>query len=158
MRHLEVSFAVFPLFVGPSPHGHVGRVHDGDEDVEHEDDDDHLVAAPDAEADEMWELVGPVLLVLSRGNHLHAGGTVWLKHQPEHFAPKIFRGGQIAVFREGVVVIRVLVCALLERLQEWPQGDAWGDVTENMSALKMFLWMSWMMIIVSNTFDAYMIP
>ena len=95
--HLEISFAVLPFLVSAGPHGHVGGVHDGDKDVEHEDDHDDLVHGPDADANKVGELIGPVLWMFPSLNHLNIGRAVRFECQPEHFAPKVFRRCQLTV-------------------------------------------------------------
>ena len=63
----------------------------GDKDVEHEDDGDDLVHCPDTEANQVGELIGPVVLMFPSRDNLNTFCALWFDHEPEHCAPKVFR-------------------------------------------------------------------
>ena len=84
MLHLIVGPLTFPLLVEIGPDLGVGGVHDGDQDVEHEDGHDDLVKSPDNPPHGMGESAGDVVICSVGSLYV---STVWVvskDNPPEH--------------------------------------------------------------------------
>ena len=122
--HVEGSF-ILPFALSPLPNLRVAGVQDGDQDVDHQDGHDDLVAHPDGDANRVGELEGEVFVFFVKSFHVNRVMVVREEHPPgpgDEEAPH-----RLEVFsNQGVVGCSVLPLRLLERLEHGPGAHGVG--------------------------------
>ena len=119
---------IFPFTLSAFPDFTVGGVHDGDQDVDHQDAHDDLVAQPDDDASCVGELEGEIFVAPSFF-HMNCFGIVSVQHSPDrgdNETPSSPEGLFIIHGDQGVVGCAVLLTGILERLEQGPGTHGMG--------------------------------